>query len=150
MVLKGIWDHNLNGMFDPMDKAGPYVSEPNQSGNPINVSYTNLSNHEIQIPLGENSGLKLIPFVNLLGTVRPATGTFDELAEGGILHVAALKYRPNGETSVSTLEDSYDMQTFTFDELSGKTEIEWKLTVPSETIAFTWAYIDREEKWRYQ
>lgn len=145
MVLKGVWDHNLNGMFEPFDRAGPYISQPNQSGNPISVSYTNLVDYEVQIPLGDSSGLKLIPFVNLTGTVRPANGTFDDLASGGTLYVAALKYRPNGETNVSEIEDdSYDMEVFEFSELTGQTSIDWKLTVPSETIAYLWAYIDRE------
>lgn len=145
MVLKGVWDHNLNGMFEPFDRSGPYISEPNQSGNPINVSYTNLSDHEIQIPLGDSSGLKLVPFVNLLGTVRPATGIFDDLTSSGTLYVAALQYRPNGELTLSEIEgNSYDMQTFEFDELTGLSSVEWKLTVPSETIAYLWAYIDQE------
>lgn len=145
MVLKGVWDHNLNGMFEPFDRSGPYISQPNQSGNPVNVSYTNLSGHEIQIPLGDSSGLKLVPFVNLLGTVRPATGTFDELAPDGTLYVAALQYRPNGELTISEIEDnSYDVQKFESYELTGLTSVEWKLTVPSETIAYLWAYVDQE------
>ena len=90
------------------------------------------------------SGLPTL-FVNLLGTVRPATGTFDELASGGTLYVAALKYRPDGELTTNEIEDnSYDMQVFEFDELTGLSSVEWKLTVPSETIAYLWAYIDQE------
>jgi len=145
MVLKGIWDNNLNGMYDPFDRAGSYISEPNQSGNPINISYTNLADYEIQIPLGENSGLKLVPFVNLLGTVQPASGLFDELSSTGTLYVAALKYRPEGELSVQDIEEnSYDMEVFTPSDLAGKDVIDWKLTVPSETIAYLWAYYDQE------
>jgi hypothetical protein len=145
MVLKGVWDHNLNGMFDPMDRSGPYISEPNQSGNPINISYTNLADHEIQIPLGESSGLKLVPFVNLLGTVRPASGIFDDITSSGTLYVAALQYRPNGELTILEIEEnSYDIEVFEFSELTGKSSMDWKLTVPSETIAYLWAYIDKE------
>jgi hypothetical protein len=145
MALKGIWDYNLNGMFDPFDRSGPYISEPNLSGNPINVSFTNLSNHEIQIPLGDSSGLKLVPFVNLLGTIKPASGTFDDLTTGGTLYVTALQYRPNRELTIAELEEnSYDVEVFPFSELTGQTSIEWKLTVPSETIAYLWAYIDKE------
>ena len=36
------------------------------------------------------------------------------------------------------------MQVFTAEDLAGKNEIEWKLTVPSETIAYLWAYLDVE------
>ena len=145
MVLKGIWDHNLNGMYEPFDRSGSYISQPNQSGNPINLSYTNLAGYEIQIPLGENSGLKLVPFVNLLGTVRPAQGGFDDLSTNGTLYVAALKYRPNGELSVQEIEEnSYDVAVFTAAELAGKEIVDWKLTVPSETIAYLWAYYDQE------
>ena len=145
MILKGIWDYNLNGMFDPMDRYGPYVSQPNESGNPISIAYSNLANYEIQIPLGDGSGLKLVPFVNLLGSIRPASGTFDELAPQGTLYVAALKYRPNGELSVATVENnSYDIQVFQPSDLVGQSSVDWKLTVPSETIAYLWAYIDVE------
>ena len=145
MALKGIWDHNLNGMFDPFDRSGSYISAPNESGNPIDISYTNLSDYEIQIPLGDSSGLKLVPFVNLLGSIRPSSGTFDDLTSGGTLYVAALQYRPNMELTIDELEEnSYDVEVFPFSELTGQSVVDWKLTVPSETIAYLWAYIDKE------
>jgi hypothetical protein len=95
--------------------------------------------------LGDSSGLKLVPFVNLLGTIKPASGTFDDLTTGGTLYVTALQYRPNRELTIAELEEnSYDVEVFPFSELTGQTSIEWKLTVPSETIAYLWAYIDKE------
>ncbi|MEC7983960.1 MAG: hypothetical protein VX278_02280 [Myxococcota bacterium] len=143
MILKGIWDSNLNGMYDPIDRYGPYVSEPNQSGNPIGVGYSDLADYEIQIPMEDGSGLKLVPFVKLFGSVRTANGNFEELASTASLYVAALKYRPQGELTIQDLEEnSYDFEYFSPEELQGLSSVDWRLTVPSETIAYIWAYID--------
>jgi hypothetical protein len=147
MLLKGIWDENRNGMFDPMDEFGSYISEPNQSGNPMTVGYSNLSDYEIQVPLNSgSSGLSLVPFVQLSGTVSPFDGLFDEIATSGTLYIAALKYRPSGEISLDTLDErSYDYQVVPWSELQGKSNVEWRITVPSETITYLWAYLDSDD-----
>ena len=143
MLLMGIWDENRNGMYDPMDEFGVYISEPNQTGNPVTIGYSDLSNYEIQIPFHSASGLSLVPFVQLSGTVSPSSGTFDELTTSGTLYIAALKYRPSGEISISTLEErSYDYKEVTWEDLQGQSSIDWRLTVPSETITYLWAYLD--------
>ena len=145
MLLLGIWDENLNGMYDPMDEAGPYTSEPETSGNPISVGYSNLANYEIQIPMNAGAGLSLVPFISLSGEIHSGQVPFNELSEGGTLYVTALKYRPNQEISVSDiLENSYDYQVFTADDLQGQNTVDWRLIVPSETITYLWAYMDSD------
>jgi hypothetical protein len=143
MLLKGVWDDNLNGMFDPIDEAGTYISAPNESGNPVNVSYSNLSDYEIQIPFESSSALNIVPFVQLSGTVIPENGTFDTYPEGSSLYMVAMKYRVEQEFSTDVFEEeAYDLVEYTWEDLQGKSFVPWTLTVPSETIAYLWAYID--------
>lgn len=141
--LCGSWDQNQNGMFEPMDRYGSYISAPNENGNPISVKYTDLSDYEVQIPLGASDGLTLLPFMSVSGLVK-ANGLFDELTEGGRLHIAALKFRPQGSISVADIEEiqSYDTMTYEWEELQGKTEVPFMLMAPKETIIYLWAYID--------
>jgi len=79
------------------------------------------------------------------GTISAGGGTFDELAPGSTLYMTALKYRPQNEMSIADFEEQgYDYQVFEWADLEGKTEVEWKLAVPRETIAYMWAYIDED------
>ena len=144
--LRGCWDRNFNGMFEPMDQYGSYISEPNQSGNPISVKYSNLAGYDLQIPLHSSGGLRLLPFMSISGKIK-ASGGFESITEGGTLHVAALKFRPQGSISVQDIEEvqSYDMQTFEWEELVGKSEIDYKLMAPKQTITYLWAYIDVDD-----
>jgi hypothetical protein len=141
--LRGCWDQNQNGMFEPMDKYGSYISAPNENGNPISVKYTDLSDYEVQIPLGSSDGLTLLPFMSVSGLVK-ANGLFDDLSDGGRLHIVALKFRPQGSISITDIEEiqSYDTQTYEWEELQGKTEVSFTLMAPKETIIYLWAYID--------
>jgi hypothetical protein len=147
MLLIGIWDNNQNGMFDPTDESGPYISAPNQNGNPVSIYYSQLSDYEIQIPLNSGSGLSLVPFVQLSGVVDAGFGNvFGDISDGGTLYVTALKYRPDLDLSVTYIQDeSYDFQSFTWAELQGAEEVEWELTVPNETITYLWAYLDHND-----
>ena len=147
MLLIGIWDSNQNGMFDPTDDHGPYISAPNQTGNPVSIYYSQLSDYEIQIPLDSGPGLSLVPFVKLSGVVDSGSSdTFSGISDGGTLYVAALKYRPSLDLSVSYIqEESYDYQAFSWSEIQNASEISWELTVPNETITYLWAYLDHND-----
>ena len=127
--MRGTWDENQNGMFDPMDAFGSYIDAPNSNGNPINIRYTDLAEYQVQVPLNGSSGLSLLPFMNISGTVTAGGSTFDALvdgAEGYTLHVTAPKsFRPQREISVQEIvdEQAYDVQTFEYEDLVGRTQI---------------------------
>ncbi len=139
MVLMGVWDKTGNGMFDPRDRWGAYIAEPDVDGNPISVGSQDMTGYDVQIPLGSSGGISLLPFVRLTGTVALQGGDLSDLPEGATVYVAALKYRPDGQLSVSELEDAYDYDVFT--EPSGSA-LEWGLTTPADTIVYLWAYVD--------
>jgi hypothetical protein len=93
----------------------------------------------------------LLPFMSISGRVKadPFDGTFDELlaqteSTSGTLYVAVLKFRPQGMISITDIEDiqSYDLLTFEWEDLQGKSEISYTLMAPKETIVYLWAYID--------
>ena len=135
--LAGVWDSNFNSVFDADDKAGPYISEPDVDGNPVDVSM-NLEEHDIQIPLGDYS-IDIVPFVNLSGTITHADGAFS----GGTVTVGALKYKPDGEFSVDDIADAaYDFQNF--DTSTGETSLDYSVDVPSNTIVYLLAW-DNED-----
>ncbi len=141
MILKGAWDKTGNGMFDPRDRWGAYILKADVNGNPITVGSTDMSGYEIQIPLGNEDGLSLVPFVRLSGTLSVQDGTLDDLPSGSTLYVAALKYRPNGQVSVTDLEDGYDLQVI---ENAEGSSVDWSVTVPADSIVYLWAYNDAE------
>ena len=49
--LVGAIDENNNGLIDPADLYGAYVSSPDVDGNPIQVATSDLTDHTIQVPL---------------------------------------------------------------------------------------------------
>jgi hypothetical protein len=137
-ALQGCWDSNFNSLVEADDKCGPYISEPDVDGNPITVRDDNLEEHDIQIPFGDY-GLDLVPFVNLSGTITHEDGAFS----GGTVYVGALKYKPDGEFSVSDIADaSYDYKEY--DTSGGETSFSYSLDVPSNTIAYLLAW-DNED-----
>ncbi len=152
-VLRGCWDRNQNGMFEPMDLYGSYTEAPNVNGNPITIGYNNLSDYKVDIPLfGSEGGLQLLPFMSISGRVKadPHGGTFDELladteATSGSLYVAVLKFRPQGMIAVTDIEEiqSYDYIKIEWEDLQGKSEISYTLMAPKETIVYLWTYIDK-------
>ena len=137
--LVGIWDSNFNMVFDADDKAGPYISEPDTDGNPIDVSgHENLEDHDIQIPLGDYE-IDIVPFVNLSGTITHIDGAFS----GNTVTVAAFKYKPDGEISVDELEDAaYSYEEF--ETSGGETSLAYSLDVPSNSVVYLLA-VDNED-----
>lgn len=145
MNLIGAVDSDANLLIDPADSWGAYVSKPGEDGNPINIEDSDLDDYEVEIPIGDGSGLNIVPFVQLTGTVSVEDGAFDDLASGSSVYVAALKYRPNHDLTVSSLESiAYDYDLFEWPDLTGETVKDWRLAVPSSTIVYLWAYVDED------
>jgi hypothetical protein len=135
--LIGVWDSNFNSLFDADDKAGPYISEPDLDGNPVDVS-TNLEEHDIQIPMGDYN-IDIVPFVNLSGTITHIDGAFS----GGTVTVGSLKYKPDDEFSATDIGDvAYDYMEF--DTSGGETSFDYSVDVPSNTIVYLLAW-DNED-----
>jgi len=143
--LIGAVDSDANLLIDPNDSWGAYVNTDGEDGNPIDVDDHNLDDMEVQIPLGDGSGLNIIPFVQLTGTVSVEEGAFDDLPAGSMVYVAALKYRPNNDLTVNSLQSiAYDFDEFEWVELTGEAVKDWRLAVPSNTIVYLWAYVDED------
>ena len=147
--LVGAIDDNHNGLIDPMDTTGAYVTRPDTTGNPIHVGTADLTDLTLQLPIyGEDGetvdhGISLVPFVRLSGTVMYEGGTFDTLDPGTRIVVVALKYRPNTSASLASLESSaYDTQVFEWADLEGRDAVDYALLVPGGTDVFLWAYAD--------
>lgn len=150
--LLGSIDSNGNGLFDPADTSGAYVSAPDTNGNPISVGVSDLTDYELQIPIvnpttgeEEDNSIQVVPFVRLSGNVIHGAGTFDDLDPGSKVYVAALKYRPNTSVAVSSvISNSFDYQEFDWSELSGQTQISYQLMVPGNAETYVWAYADTD------
>ena len=143
--LIGAVDSDANLLIDPNDSWGAYVNADGEDGNPIDVDDYNLDDMEVQIPLGDGSGLNIVPFVQLTGTVSVEDGAFDDLPAGSTIYTAALKYRPNNDLTVTSLESiAYDFDEFEWADLTGETIKDWRLAVPSNTIVYLWAYVDED------
>lgn len=146
MNLVGAFDSNANGMIDPADTWGAYVSAPETSGNPVTVGSSDLSGYDIEVPIGDGeSALSVVPFVSLTGNVVVGGGSFDDLPAGSTVYVAALKYRPSGATSTASLEsDAYDFMRVDWPDLTGNTSFAYDLGVPAGTTVYLWAYADED------
>lgn len=146
MNLVGAFDSNANGVIDPSDIWGAYVSAPETDGNPVSITTSDLSGYEIQVPIGEgDSPLSIVPFVSLTGNVSVQGGTFDDLPAGSTVYVAALKYRPAGTLSTTSLEsDSYDFEKVEWPDLTGNTSFAYNLGVPAGSSVYLWAYADED------
>ncbi len=141
--LVGAWDSNGNGVFDPTDQWGTYLSKPDTDGNPITVGTGTLTGYDVYIPFGDGHGLSVYPFVSASGTLTWSEGGFDGLPAGTQIHAFALKYRPSGDVAVDDLE-VYDFITWTEDDYAGKTELAWELGLPVNSVAFLWFYADTD------
>jgi len=143
--LIGAVDSDANLLIDPNDSWGAYVNADGEDGNPIDVDDYDLEEMEVQIPLGDGSGLNIVPFVQLTGTVSVEGGAFDDLEAGSTIYVAALKYRPNNDLTVTSLQSiAYDFDEFEWAILAGESVKDWRLAVPSNTIVYLWAYVDED------
>lgn len=152
MRLRGAWDRNGNELIDPRDRWGAYSTGNDSDGNPIDsnpvaVGSTDLAGYDIAIPLGDENPFALVPFTALSGTLSMDNGgTFDsELTSGTTVYIVAMKYRPNQDMAVSSLDSwSYSMDTLTPADLGGHSDIGFSLPVPGDTIAYLWAFADED------
>ena len=145
MNLIGAVDSDANLLIDPADSWGAYVSKPGEDGNPINIEDSDLDDYEV-----ENSHWRWFwpQYCAICSVDRyrvGGRGAFDDLASGSSVYVAALKYRPNHDLTVSSLESiAYDYDLFEWPDLTGETVKDWRLAVPSSTIVYLWAYVDED------
>jgi len=150
--LIGSIDSNQNGLFDPADLSGAYVTAPDTNGNPIFVDTADLTDYEIQIPIinpttgePEDNSIEIVPFVRLSGEITYDSGTFDDLDPGSKIYVVALKYRPNTSVAVSTaISNSFDYQEFDWTDLAGQSAVTYQLMVPGNAETYLWAYADTD------
>lgn len=143
--LIGCWDSNGNELADPLDRWGTYYEEPDVDANPLTFSTSNVSGKDIQIPLGDESGINVVPFVSLDGTVGMASGTFDDLPAGSTVYVAALKYRPSSDVNTSSFDSiAYASDSWDAADLAGTSSVDFSLDVPGNTITYLWAYVDSD------
>jgi hypothetical protein len=149
MQIVAAYDLNGNGLVDPADKWGAYVSEPGVDGNPIFVEDDWMTDIHIEIPLGDGSpSMSVVPFVHLSGQlVMPGIEAIADLVVEGVdpaVYVAAMKYRPEGEVSVEDFEESYDYRAWGPDALGVIAGVEWDLVVPANTVVYLWAFVDAD------
>ncbi len=138
--LYGAWDSNGNGLIDPDDDWGAYLSGPDTEGNPIEIGTTALSGYDIQIPFGDIQP-NFVPYVFLGGTLSSQEG-FDQYP-GATVYVAAMKSRPNADFATSSLEEAaYDWTSYPSEDLVAGGS--FNLVVPSNTVAYLWAYVDED------
>jgi hypothetical protein len=144
MNLIGVWDSNLNGMFDPDDRSGTYAATPDTDTNPVSVGTDDLAGYDIQIPLGDGMGISVVPFVRIFGDLSMADGSgFDALPAGTTVHVAALFYKPGPDFAVSSIPSlSYDYVVYEWDDLAGLSSVPYTLTLPANTATYLWAFAD--------
>lgn len=146
MRLMGAQDSNFNGLIDPEDLLGTYAPSLDSNGNPVTVASEDLQDLRVQIPIFEvESGVSIVPFVTLSGSVGVGGGTFDDLPPGTEVVVAALKRRPQGAVPLETIEGQvYDLDRFEWPDLQGETSVAYDLTVPSNTLMYLWAFADTD------
>ena len=137
MMLLGAWDSNVNGLIDPADRWGSYVNADDEDGNPITLGNTDQSDLDVLIPFGDHHPT-VVPFVSLSGTI---TST-EDWSTWGAVYVAALKYRPVDETSVTDLETGYDLVSWDNADLVASTSLAYHVEVPADTITYLWVYGD--------
>ena len=135
--LLGAWDSNANGLFDPADKWGAYVTDGAVDGNPITIGDTSMTDLEILVPFGDYQP-SVVPFVSISGTL---TSSQDWSAYSDV-YVAALKYRPNSDVSVADLKEGYDIEQWSTSELAANSAFDFHVEVPANTIVYVWAYAD--------
>ncbi len=149
MQIVAAYDLNANGLVDPADKWGAYVSEPGVSGNPIFVEDEWMTDINIEIPLGDGDAyMSVVPFVPLSGDlVLPGTEAIAELMVEGsdpAVYVAAMRYRPDAEFNVEEFEDAYDYKVWGPEALGVTEGVLWDLVVPANTVVYLWAFVDAD------
>ena len=150
MQIVAAYDSNGNGLIDPDDLWGGYVSEPGVSGNPVDIQDYRQSDIHVEIPIGAGgSAVSVVPFVHLSGIAYPeSTATFSGLeaeeSEGVALYVAALRYPPTPDMEVEAFSDAYDFEVWDSSALGDLSSVDWDLIVPANTIVYLLAFVDAD------
>jgi hypothetical protein len=152
MNVIGAYDSNNNGLIDPADTYGAYVSEPDVNGNPLFIGGETLSNHYVQVPLGSgssaessDSGLNIVPISWFNGIIMPEQGGLRDYPSGSTLYVAALLQEPFIDMPISLIEsDSYAYETFEWSDISNLTAIPYSLGLPTGIEIYLWAFVDTD------
>ena len=142
--LRGCWDSNGNGMYDPDDTWGQVVDATGAPAGTIAVDYADVLDQTILIPV-EGSEIDIVPYVRLSGDLHMAEGDFDDLLADypeAHVYVTLLKYFPNGDLEASALESAYDYQVFGPDELAGQSSVAYDLMAPGNATVYLWATAD--------
>ncbi len=139
MDVLGVWDSNLNGLFDPSDTWGAYAQDAETTLNPVNIGSEDLADKNVLIPFGDDHP-SVVPFVSLSGTL---TST-EDWSEFAMVYVSALKYRPEADFSVVDLDAGYDTESWEMIELAAATSLDFHVEVPANTIVYLWAYADTD------
>ncbi|MFM2248504.1 MAG: hypothetical protein RL071_4579 [Pseudomonadota bacterium] len=141
--LVGAIDSNANSMIDPADTWGATTLTPDVDGNPILVGNTDLVDYPVQIPLGDDPGISVIPFVQLSGTI---TGWLDPAVAmtAGDVYVTALKYRQNTDFNLVASSADFDTKKWSWgpDNLAVETSKDYTLLVPANSVVYLWGYGD--------
>ncbi len=140
--LVGAWDSDGDDLITPADPWGAYIESTDVDGNPVIIS--DQTGMDIQIPLG-GSPFGAFPFVSIQGKLSVLDGVFGDYPENSTVHVAALKYRPDGDLTMDELNElAYGVQSYTWDEVNGESVLSYNLTVPAGTIVYLWAFVDAD------
>lgn len=141
--LVGAWDSDGDDLITPADTWGAYIEATDVDGNPVSAG-SDQSGMDIQIPLG-GSPFGAFPFVSIEGEITVRDGGFGEYPENSTVHVAALKYRPNGDLTMAELNElAYGVQSYSWDQINGESALPYNLTVPAGTIVYLWAFVDAD------
>ena len=142
--LIGAWDSDGDDLITPADTWGSYIEATDVDGNPVSVG-SDQSGMDIQIPLG-GSPFGAFPFVSIAGEISVRDAAFGDYPENSSVHVAALKYRPNGDLSMEELKElAYGVQSYDWDEINAESVLPYNLTVPAGTIVYLWAFVDADD-----
>ncbi len=144
LQLIGAWDTNDNGWIDASDSWGAYAVEPSVDGNPIIVGTEDLTEMDVEIPLGDGpSTLAILPFIRMTGSIVFGSGSFDAMWPSGDLYLMALKSPPSGEaTAVDLMERAYDTSVWEAEDLVGVSDLTYQLNLPANTMVYLRLYID--------
>ena len=151
MQIVGAYDSNGNGLVDPADLWGAYVTSPGVNGNPLMIEDVRLDDVHVDIPIGGGGpAVSVVPFVHLSGMAfpesQPTFSSFEAVEGAGVdLYVVALQFPLSFDMEVESFgEISYAVQFWESSVLGSAESVDWDLTVPANTIVYLYAFLDTD------
>ena len=151
MQIIGAYDSNGNGLVDPADLWGAYVTSPGVNGNPLMIEDVRLDEINVDIPIGGGGpAVSVVPFVHVSGIAFPESqphfSSFEVVEGAGVdLYVVALQYPLSFDMDVESFEeDAYAFQVWESSVLGSAESVEWDLTLPANTVVYLYAFIDAD------